>query len=374
MGLRQFLEELAGLREASSGLLDSSQKIKQQNDQRTFFENLANQGEQGQLVAQATAAGYQQPLQQMSEQMFAGKRAGLNAEQIAAAGVEQPVADVFATAPADQQHGLLSQYLQGKRSDMSNDLAARRLEAALAKKDVTADERAEKTQTAAAKDVNKDALKLDKQFIDARTSLAKAQAALKAGKVTTDNVVMNYIVRNLAGEKGPLNEGDLARAAARYIGTDLDEWTQFFQGGDGSRLSPAQRKTYQDILDSMDGHIRNEAKTSYTNLMSSAEATYPKLAENGQLDKLFKHRFEREGLEFLKGADGSLRVQEVGGKKQEIQVPEGAAVWIDAIKSPSVKAEVLKVMQEARAKGKRISEKGMQALKANAMKMDGGGN
>lgn len=80
--------------------------------------------------------------------------------------------------------------------------------------------------------------------------LKEIRQALDRNTAIADNLVFNYVARQIGGEKGPLNEGDIQRAQG-IIGFQgkAEEAKAFFTGKNYEKLSPDQKSELRGIVE-----------------------------------------------------------------------------------------------------------------------------
>lgn len=346
MGLREYLQELEMAGKLGQGARESLGRS-QLADQ---LPTMVQQGDVPGIAAQALRAGIDTPLTQVTAQK---KQTGtaMTAEQLRQAGLglskeqtdligaqKDPEAQFKLISAAQKQQGLD----EGKKGEQ------RRVQETVQK---------QREKFSSTFD------KVEKKLKDEEKQFSQVKSALDKGTLPADALVFNFLARNVAGEKGPLSDSDIARFAGRAFEGDVDKVKNFFAGGSSSVLTADQREAYKDLIktayDKFDTYKKDAVQTEIEN----AAGTYPKLFERG-VDKSIAERAKRFGYE---AKDGKLT------KTETKQIKGPMASLINAaskIKDPAVRAQFINSLEKN--KDKQLNEKQIQAIEDRIKAASGG--
>lgn len=219
--------------------------------------------------------------------------------------------------------------------------------------------------------------KIKKEFRERDQSIKNVQGSYELGKVAGDSVLFNYVARNIAGEKGPLSEGDVARIISETIGTTQNKVLNYFKNKDTSVFTPEQRQTMKDLIDLS---VKNYDSYKNETVMSTLNSVtnLPSLYKDGKLDPRAEKYFKDFGYDLKVGADGFARPEKVVSTKREVidanakstvsgpgggQETEVTKI-VEQIKDPTQKAQAQAAIQAF--KGKPIPEALVQKIRAAA--------
>lgn len=347
--IEQYLSGLQAGSEGLQGALD----IKKKQEEEALLADLAQRapellqsGQQAELLAQLSpldgGAG-------LREAAFAGLKAqnqpqepgALSAEQLLAldpnlrpeqvevlAGIQDP----------NQQRQFTRSLVQQPRED-----AARRREA---QQRIGQSERSAKRQELFkwADDFNK----LEKDISEERRSLEKVKAAMASNTIPGVAVGLNFIARNMAGEKGPLSNDDLTRLRGKYAESTLKEIQNYFSGNGEPPITAEQKAAYNEIIGIAEKNFGDYQTRAIGERLERINA-YDALTGDRKLPAEVRRRAKKYGFEYDFSEDGILKVKKQG-EKQRVSLgstEEAGQVKanLDAITNPRLKSIVTKAIQ-----------------------------
>jgi hypothetical protein len=187
--------------------------------------------------------------------------------------------------------------------------------------------------------------------------------ALKQNSTAADAIVFNYIARAVAGEKGPLSDGDVNRLISKAFEGDVQKFNNWVASGTTSTLSEDQRKAYNDIVG---GAVKNfeaykEGKLSDT--VNRAQGDYPLLyGEDGTPDRSIIQRAQKHGYEHRGGGtfEKKLKTTEHAG---DYAAPAALA---GQIKDPVAKAQAMEAIEHYKSINKPVPQPTLDAFKKAA--------
>jgi len=135
-------------------------------------------------------------------------------------------------------------------------------------------------------------------------SLVKAQSLLAMGKLPADSAVVNYMARQVGGEKGPLSDQDRAAFLARSLNGTETQMLNFLTSGDETKLTDDQRATYKSMLKTTAANIDKFRGQRVNQRLTEFQASHPEFSvdEAGGLEKGFAGVAKSYGHSFKDGS------------------------------------------------------------------------
>jgi hypothetical protein len=296
MGLQEQLDYIS---QASDRFANSAKDLRQQSagvqlgaDLRQGYDT----GDFGAALESAIASGDSAMARQLLDQQAALGKA--KASKSAPYTLEQ--LNIIAPQEVKDKPGMLQQ-LAGLSQKEQNDLMFKTASNVQGAKKIdlglTGEARRQYTTTQGevkdfTKDFDKEVAALDKED----RALQKVKAAFQRGQVPDDAILFNFIARSESGEKGPLSEGDVSRIIQDVFSGRVKDWQNFLSGGTTTKLSSAQRETFNNIVQGATGNLENYKQTRLGRELNNALVDFPRLGKDRQ-DVIIK-RAERNGFKY----------------------------------------------------------------------------
>lgn len=353
----EFLQGLQGVNQSLGDLRTFRAQLEQQNAQKQYQQQagelLQGAGVNPQYAAiaqQALAAGDPTIIRNLMEQQMKpadpSKAAiGEGQAQILAQGLQLNSPDIV-TATKDLPLEAAQKYLNAastaKTARANMYYKDRGLDLAEESLGVRKEKEIQRQREVFTKDV-KD---VEKIIAEQQAALGAAKMALKAGTKPAQSIVENFLLRSVAGEKGPLSDNDRASFASKSGFNSFQDAQNYFTGVPASNWTDAQAAAFGDLVALAEKkQASNEAKIFGDVLGRSDALEGLKDPANAKLvDKYAKkYGFEKTG-------EGSY--QKSVNKTKVALVPETPAPdLIEAITDPTVKQQAQAAMQRL---GKKI--------------------
>lgn len=341
MGLRNELDDLLLLQQASQGFADAGQRLRQQAATRKLQQEapaLLASGDIAGITGLLSGVDNGETLRQLLvEKVKAGgkeKKPSLTIEQLQASFPEVPTPRLaaFVGLPSDEQfaginqiRGLEAEERQGKETERRSRGELQGLR--------------NNVRGATEKDI--------KALDEERRQLDKVKLSLVKGTTSGDAVAFNFLARALAGEKGPLSNDDINRFVARAFAGDLQKFENFVTGKTTSILTPDQKKAFKELIDVADNNYTSYKAERLGSLYQRAIADNPGLVdENGKLDDSIAERIKQAGLVYDKGEIRAPNVKQATYVGPEADVMKVAAT----IKDPKTREQALAALKQYEGK------------------------
>jgi hypothetical protein len=375
MGLRDYLASLqSGLQGAQAGS-EAAAAIRQQaqlQDLSAQAPELLNQGKFNDVAAMAAGAGDMSLLRQLAsnqqEAQLKPKSVPFTEAQLIAQGVPADKAKLFSQIPdLATQDKAVSNF----ESSRSAGLTGQGLSLQAQAQSRLAEESVQKQRASSGKIIGD----WEKNDVEEKRAIEKVNAALKSNSLTGDAIVVNYIARAMAGEKGPLAEGDITRLIGTSFEGDVARAQNYLQSIAQPTSSPEQRRVYKQLLELAQSNYSTWRGNSAGKAFSQAIENNPKLAKDGKLDPSLKNKAKRLGIEVDLDPDTGAPVVNIGTKSapQNPVNPETGAPditileqQIELIQDPNVKAKAKAKIQDAKKKAASGNPLNADALNAFA--------
>lgn len=357
MDLRNYLETLAVGNQAGENFAKSAQELRQQAALQQFaaqVPQLAQNQDVGGIVSGALSYGNQTPLNELLKNAMnpTKNKAPYTEQQLVAQGLEADKAKVIKDLPFDQQKDAIdniaatkSRGISERGVAVSEENAARNLR-----------EETQKQRNLVAKNFKE----VETKFRDEDRAISKIGEAFNQKTLPSDAVVMNYIARNIAGEKGPLSEGDIKRIVGDSFYGDLTAAENWIKGATSSKATPEQRAAYKQLLDIAKTNFDTYRQQAVYDTFQQALEDNPKLKANGKLDNQIILKADRLGYDAKLDKDGYLDLAKKEKKTAPLDVTNketGAPdinkleAQINLISNKDIKAKALSKLNEAKASG-----------------------
>lgn len=196
----------------------------------------------------------------------------------------------------------------------------------------------------------------EKSLAEASSALGAAKAAITKGTKPSQSIVENFLLRSVAGEKGPLSDNDRAAFAAKSGFGTFQDAVNYFTGVASSNWTDDQTEAFQDLLKlAEDKQKANEVRVigdslARTGGLKTFQGDDFSIKELNRVAK--KYGFEQKGG----GWEKVVSEEKFVGPEASIQQD------IEKIKDPQMKTQAQAAV--AQFKGKAIP----QALKDRILK------
>ncbi len=199
----------------------------------------------------------------------------------------------------------------------------------------------------------------EKDIREQASALGTVKQALKAGTKPAQSIVENFLLRNVAGEKGPLSDSDRASFAAKSGFNTFQDAQNYFTGVPATNWTDAQQKAFEDLVNiaeqkaviGKDKQILDVLGKSELQLVASNDPKGQK-----EIEKYAKkYGFEKSDGQWSK---------KVSEKKVPISNETPATELVAVIKDPVKKAQAEAALQAFA--GKKIPDKLLEKLKQAA--------
>jgi len=181
-------------------------------------------------------------------------------------------------------------------------------------------------------------------------AINKVKAALKQGSLPADSVVFNFLARNLAGEKGPLSDSDIARFKGAYGEETFNKVTDYVRGSGKSTLTDAQRTAYKDLVKLASDNFE-QYKTEGVAERLSRGTDFKRIfnPETGKVARGFKRRLDKFGYKLDKDDLGGTKLtRKLPTKREKVSVDESGDSLqgrLNQIQDPNVKNTVQRLIE-----------------------------
>jgi hypothetical protein len=361
MGLRDYLASLAAGVEGVESGVKSLGDMRKRAELEAFAAEAPGLLESGNFSAAASRAagvGEMGPMTKLFDSKLKAMEppkpgdVAFSEQDIITQGFEPAIAKQAAKLPFDQQ----KEFLANVESKRSNSLQEREFAEQQRQEQRRLREEKQKQRNAAGKRF----ADLEKSDAEERRAIEKVEASLKTNTLTGDAIVLNFIARNMAGEKGPLAEGDIRRLIGRSFEGDVKGAENYLASLSGSNASAEQRKTYRKMLELAKGNYGTWKKGAVAKTFAQAIEDNPELVANGKPDKQLELKAKRLGYEGIEIDENGAPVLIVGKRTapQNPINPETGAPDIDKleaqvslISNPKIKAWAEKQIAGAKKAG-----------------------
>jgi len=375
MGLRDYLASLqSGLQGAQAGS-EAASALRQQAQMQELASaapELMNQGKFAEVASMAAGAGDMSMLRDLAgaqiKAQAKGPEARFTKDQLITQGVPADKAEVFAQLPdLTMQKEAVSNYEATRTAGMTRENIGLQTKA----QERLAEESVQKQRASSGKIIGD----WEKNDSEERRAIEKVNAALKSNSLTGDAIVVNFIARAMAGEKGPLAEGDITRLIGTSFAGDAARAQNYLQSIAQPTASAEQRRVYKQLLELAQSNYKTWRGDSAGRAFSQAIENNPKLAKDGKLDPSLKNKAKRLGIDVELDPDTGAPVVNVGVKSapQNQMNPETGAPditileqQIELIQDPNVKAKAKAKIQDAKKKAASGNPLNSDALNAFA--------
>jgi len=375
MGLRDYLAALQAGSEGAQDFASTAQKLREQGQLQQLAAEapeLLDAGNFNAVASQAAAAGQMGPMNELFQQKIqAGQNKPYTVEQLVAQGLSPEKAGALAPLSYAQQKDAIDNVGQSA----SRNLTARQIANQEQAQQRLEREETQKQRNAAGKIFGD----LEKNDSEEKRAIEKVEAALKTNTITGDAIVMNFIARAMAGEKGPLAEGDITRLVGRSFAGDFAGAQNYVTSLASSTASSAQRQTFRKMLELAKGNYGDWKKEAVARSFGQAIENNPKLVQDGKPDKQLVLKAQRLGYQGVEINENGAPVLIVGKKyaptdtinketgQHDISKLEAQAQTIQDPKAKQWALTQIKRAKDQAATGKPLNDASVQAL-ASQMK------
>lgn len=304
MGLRDYLSTLGGIAESSKSLLSSTEEMRKQAAQKDFTSmapELIRQGKLEDVASLAYAAGDKAPMNTLVEYNFKNELAKqatnkdekpFSLQELTMMSLPTGQAEAISKMPFKNQKEAFNVLGDAAKLAANNVSEARRERSIALTRGMTL-----------AKEVGP----VRKQLLEDKTALDKVDAAYATKSFPGDNIVMNFIARKMADEKGPLNEGDIKRIAGKTFYNDYESAKNYITGLTGPTASPEMRNKYKELVGIARANYETNKESKVINAIRNAATANVELVADGvpsqELQK-FAKEFGYQGVTV--NSDGNI--------------------------------------------------------------------
>ncbi len=362
MGLREYLNTLQSGADLSASALETSNKLRQQaqlQDLAAQSPELIRQGRFEDVAAMAAGAGDMTLLRQLADKGMESKlkpeAKAFSAQDFMAQGIPKEKAEVFAKLDPTLQKEAVSNYEASRTAGISQQSINLQADAQQRLKE----EQVQKQRTSSGKILGD----FEKDVAEENRAIEKVTAALNSNTLTGDAIVLNFIARAMAGEKGPLAEGDIKRLIGTSFAGDVAGARNYVQSLASSTASPEQRKVFKQMLEIAKENFGTWRQGAAVKAFSQAVENNPKLSEGGKLDKQIKLKAERIGYDAGLDENGQIVLTKKEKKTAPLNQmnPETGAADLNVLSQQVELIGDVKIKQAAKKKleqAKKLAESG----------------
>lgn len=350
MGLREALLEMQAANEMTGAAAQSAQNLRQQVERERLAEQLRS-GQQvapQEIAAGASLSGNQTPINLLMSGMSKSSKEGeaFTPEQLKAAGLSDEEVQLAASikSPSRQQTFITDIQKKNKRNLEESEAGRRGQE--IGRKQ------------------GEQFRKIEKEFADTDKTYSMVQDVLakKELSVPEQGLVFNFLARNVAGEKGPLSDQDVARYSARTGIGSMEQLKNYMSGDAKMTLSPQQKIALKDMFTEASGRYTELKQKVVANNLNDQIAENPRLLDkDGKPVSSIMSKASRQGMSWDDKA-GAFVVN-----KKPVQE---TGFYADVVKSGGIKfLQNIKALEAKKGRALTEEEKA-QAL--NTIKQRGG--
>lgn len=192
----------------------------------------------------------------------------------------------------------------------------------------------EKEWQAQAGNFKQDISKFEKEVADQAKALSSVKSALTTGTKPSQSIVENFVLRNLAGEKGPLSDSDRASVAAKAGFNTFVDFQNYITANPSNTWSEAQTDAFKDLVNMADAKFAAYKDQRATDILSQSNLL-AKFSGSERGQKLKDEFAKRHGFE---GGNGTYKKK---GDTERIALTMETPVdkIIESIKDPKVKKQ-----------------------------------
>ncbi len=199
----------------------------------------------------------------------------------------------------------------------------------------------------------------EKSLAEQEASLGAVKAALSSKSKPAQSVVENFLLRSVAGEKGPLSDNDRSSFAAKAGFNSVQNAINYFTGVPSSNWTDDQRAAFQDLVGVAESKMEANKAQRIGDILGRSDFLLGLSKDaNGKalIDKTAKkYGFERQGEGFTK---------KVSEKKVSMNNETPVSDMVSVIKDPAMKAQAQAAL--AKYEGKAVPKVLLDRIKAAA--------
>lgn len=220
-----------------------------------------------------------------------------------------------------------------------------------------------------AKDFSKSFTDQEKEIQKEELAIKNASKQLDLGKAAGDSSVINFIVRHIGGEKGPLSDSDRAAFMARMIGGDYQRALNFVTNQDESYLTDPQRETFRAIIKKAAQTFDEYKGRRLGTILSASHGAQRKLYSKDDVpDRVLTEAATRNDFEYQGNGKWVRKVKttEHTGDMASLVTTAGK------IQDPTKRMQAQRALEIYKAKGKPVPADVVKQIEMDAK--EGGGN
>lgn len=356
MGLRDYLQSLAlgaqGAEQGASALAN----IRQQADLEAFAQEapgLLASGDLNTVAARAAGMGQMAPLTKLFDASMEAQKPGdqpFTKQELKAQGLDDEKAQIAAAMPYKRQVEFLNNLESRKKTQLQ--------ESELGLQYQAEQRRVAKEGYQKFKDTNSIFKPLEKEFNEDEAALKKVDQAFKAKTIPGDAIVLNFIARKMADEKGPLANQDIVRLKGATVEERYNEAMNWLNNSVKS-TAPEARKAYKQLLDMAKNSHQESVRLKLNTGLAAAIYQNPDIRDNpAELKRLegFARRRGYSGITFNEDGDPEVVVSKKTAPANPINPETGAPdidkleAQIDLIQDAAIKPKAQAALQRIKAK------------------------
>jgi hypothetical protein len=368
MGLRDFLQNLQLGSQGFAGAAETGNEMRKQAALKDFAQNMPGQMAQGQYADVAAGMASMGDMTGVRELLGSEMKARdakksmipFTASELQAQGVPFEKAQVFANMDFAKQKEAVSNFESARSSGLTQQ--GLNLQA-------QGQTRLEREEIQKQRNATRDRFgKLEKDLSEESRIFDKLDFVLKNPSQTGDAIVVNFLARNMAGEKGPLSNDDITRITGSSIWESADKAEQWLTASATSPLGSERRKVYNNLVKAARDNFSGYKKESILRTFNQAIEDNPKLMDSDKVDKSLEMKAKRlsektgSPIVFTKNEDGDLVATLGEAKKAPLNVMSKEGVFnVDAMMQ---QAELIEDVAQ-REKVKKAIQKNMSNSSSN---------
>jgi uncharacterized protein YneF (UPF0154 family) len=366
MGLRDFLANLEIGSKGFGSAAESAEKMRQQAAQQEFAQmapELLRQGQFEEMAGQAIGMGDMSIARDLIGETVKSRvkkdtMVPWTKSELMAQGIPSDKAEVFGQMDYAKQKEAVNNFEAARSAGMTQQGLNLQAEGQrrLAREEVQKQRKSTGDRFA----------KLEKDLSEEARIFDKLDFVLKNPSQPGDRIVVNFLARNMAGEKGPLSDSDIAGFTGTSVWESAEKAEQWLTASAQSPVGSERRKQYNALIKAARDNFDKYKKESIVKTFNQAIEDNPRLVDGDTVDDMLKSKAKRlsektgQEISFSKDQDGNL-VATLGKKSAPINAfNKDGLVDLDAMEK---QAELIqdtaareKALKNIRAnKGKTIS-------------------
>lgn len=202
---------------------------------------------------------------------------------------------------------------------------------------------------------------VDQQAREFKTALEVAQSSLTGNSALDENIVFNFIARNVSGEKGPLSDSDIARVKPKTFQGTVQEFRAYLSGVPVERWTPEEREAAKAMFKRAQEKKETGFKERKKEILKSFFAGPITTSKEGEA--AFRQLAKQHGLD-IEVKDGAMNVVTPMSEEQSKKLKEAQPV-LEELKQvdPGEHAKIMAAVQSGRTISPEKLKAKVEALK-----------